>query len=66
MKGRSKLLLLCCCLPIHTVRKSHLQTRQFANRCSLVVSLGSTMTLCISVVKQATSSGMSFWYSIRA
>ena len=33
-------------------------TGRLTNRCSLVVSLGSTTTLCISAVKQTTSSGL--------
>ena len=33
-------------------------TGRLTNRCSLVVSLGSTITLCISAVKQTTSSGL--------
>ena len=41
-------------------------TRRLTNRCSLVVSLGSAINLCIPVVTQTTSSGIGFWYSIRA
>ena len=33
-------------------------TGRLTNRCSLAVSLGSTTTLCISAVKQTTSSGL--------
>ena len=33
-------------------------TGRLTYRCSLVVSLGSTITLCISAVKQTTSSGL--------
>ena len=40
-------------------------TRQLINKCFLVVSLESAITLCISQVKQTTPSRVRFWYSIR-
>ena len=53
-------------LGVFDVNVSLKVTRRLANRCSLVVSLGSTITLYISAEKQTTSSGMGFWYSVRA